>query len=195
MSDGKVIIDTELDEKGLQSGLAGLGGKVKSGMAAVGKAAAVGFASAGAGVVALTKQVVEGYSAYEQNIGGIQKLYGNMGMSLKDYAKSVGKTTSEVKTEWKNLGKAQDMVMKDAKEAYKTAGMDANTYMETATQFSASLINSLGGDTVKAADQTKKAMVSMSDNINTFGSNAEDVQNAYKGFARQNYTIKLMSVA
>ena len=189
MSDGKVVIDTELDEKGLQSGLSSLGGKVKKGMATVGKATAVGLAGATAGVVALTKSVVNGYSAFEQNVGGIKKLYGNMGMSLEDYAKTVGKSTGEVKDKWKQLGKAQEMVLKDAKEAYKTAGMDANTYMETATQFSASLINSLGGDTVKASEQTKKAMVAMSDNINTFGSNAEDVQNAFKGFSKQNYTM------
>ena len=185
MSDGKVTIETALDEGGLKKGLSG----VKSGIATVGKAAAVGLAGAATGVVALTKKAVEGYSQTQQLVGGVKKLYGNMGMSIEDYAKATGSTVDQVKGKYGQLEKAQNMVLKNASEAYKTAGMSANQYMETATQFSASLISSLGGDTVKAAEQTDKAMVAMSDNINTFGSNAEDVQNAFKGFSKQNYTM------
>lgn len=185
MADGKVTIETALDEGGLKKGLSG----VKSGIATAGKAVAVGIAGAATGVVALTKKAVEGYSQTQQLVGGVKKLYGNMGMSIQDYAKATGSTVDQVKGKYGQLEKAQNMVLKDASEAYKTAGMSANEYMETATQFSASLISSLGGDTVKAAEQTNKAMISMSDNINTFGSNAEDVQNAYKGFSKQNYTM------
>lgn len=80
-------------------------------------------------------------------------------------------------------------MLDNAQQAYKTAGMDANTYMQNATQFSASLINSLGGDTAKAAELTDVAMRAISDNVNTFGSDAEAVTNAVIGLSRQNYTM------
>lgn len=115
----------------------------------------------GSSLVDIGKQAFDAYGSLQQNIGGVQKLYGD----------------------------AADTVLKDSKEAFKTAGMSANEYMETATQFSASLIGSLNGDTQKAAEQTKIAMTAMSDNVNTFGTNAEDVTNAFKGFSKQNYTM------
>ena len=75
------------------------------------------------------------------------------------------------------------------KEAYKTSGVSANAYMENVTSFSASLISSLKGDTSKAADIANRAMQDMSDNSNKFGTNIQDIQNAYQGFAKQNYTM------
>lgn len=148
-----------------------------------------GIGKAVGGLKNLVSESTSAFGNYQQMVGGVQKLYGNMGMNLDDYAKSVGKSSSSVKGEWEALGKAQNTVLKNAKNAYRTAGMSANSYMETATQFSASLIKSLGGDTQKAADQTDKAMVAISDNFNTFGGNIEDVINAYKGFSKQNYTM------
>ena len=132
---------------------------------------------------------VNSYATYEQMVGGVKKLYGAAGMTLQEYAKSVGKSTSDVKSKYNDLNKAQDMVMKNAQKAFMTAGMSVNDYMDTATQFSSSLIKSLGGDTVKAAKYTDTAMRAISDNVNTFGSNVEDVQNAFKGFSRENYTM------
>lgn len=91
-----------------------------------------------------------------------------------------------------------DKVKKYANEAYKTSGLSANDYMENVTSFSASLLQSLGGDTSKAADVANMAMVDMSDNANKMGTSMESIQNAYKGFAKQNYTIEqkcLMSAA
>ena len=84
-----------------------------------------------------------------------------------------------------------------AQEAYRTAGVSANDYMKNVTSFSASLLQSLGGDTEKAADVANMAMVDMSDNMNKFGSDMGSIQMAYQGFAKQNYTMKrnLMSVA
>lgn len=149
--------------------------------------AAVGAATTGAAMMA--KAAVSSYAEYEQLVGGVQKLYGNMGQSLEEYAKSQGKTTAEVKDQWMQLEKAQTEVLKNADNAYKTAGMSANQYMEIATSFSASLINSLGGDTVAAAAATDKAMSAISDNVNTFGSDMESVTNAFQGFAKQNYTM------
>ena len=80
-----------------------------------------------------------------------------------------------------------------AAEAYKTAQISANEYMNTVTSFSASLLQSLGGDTDKAADYANRAIIDMSDNANKMGTSMEMIQNAYQGFAKQNYTINLMS--
>ena len=85
--------------------------------------------------------------------------------------------------------------MKNAENAYKTAGMSANDYMETVTSFSASLIQSLGGDTQKAAEYADMAITDMSDNASKMGTDMEMIQNAYNGFAKQNFTINLMSAA
>lgn len=138
---------------------------------------------------ALVGGAVEGYSAYEQLSGGVAKLYGNANMSLQEYADSVGKTMDEVQGEWERNDRAQQAIMQHAQEAYKTAGMSMNDYMEQATGFSAALINSLGGDTEKAAELTDRAMRAMSDNVNTFGSDAESVQNAIMGISRGNYMM------
>jgi hypothetical protein len=112
-----------------------------------------------------------------------------MGLSVEEYAKAVGKSTGEVKNEWENLEKAQNIVLENSKNAYKTAGMSANQYMEIATSFSAALINSLEGDTIKAAEQTDVAMRAISDNFNTFGGDIGMIQSAFQGFAKQNYTM------
>ena len=82
-----------------------------------------------------------------------------------------------------------DAVIKNAEMAYKTAGLSANEYMENVTSFSASLLQGLGGDTAKAAQIADMAMQDMSDNANKFGSDAKSIQNAYQGFAKQNYTM------
>ncbi|MEQ7239157.1 phage tail protein [Enterococcus hirae] len=82
-----------------------------------------------------------------------------------------------------------DKVKKYADEAYKTSGLSANAYMENVTRFSASLLQSVGGDTEKAADVANMAMIDMSDNANKMGTNMGDIQNAYQGFAKQNYTM------
>lgn len=135
---------------------------------ALGGAAKVGLtavtAAVGAAATGLTvmgKQAVQQYAQYEQLVGGVEKLYGD----------------------------AADKVQEYANQAFLTSGMSANTYMETATQFSASLINSLGGDMNAAADMTDVAMKAMSDNVNVFGSDMESVSNAFKGFSKQNYTM------
>ena len=167
----------------------GFGSKLKGSLGTAAKAsmAAVGAASAAVGV--FVKKAVDSYAQYQQMEGGVKKLYGNMGMSLQDYAASVGKTVGQARSEYNRLDKAQNMVLKNAQNAYKTAGMSANQYMEMSTQFSAALISSLGGDTVKAAQQTDVAMKAISDNFNTFGGDIGNIQNAFQGFAKQNYTM------
>lgn len=152
-------------------------------------AVGVGIAAVSAKLVDFGKQAFQSYSDYEQLSGGVAKLYGNMNMTLDEYAKQAGKSAESVRADWERNEAAQKTVMANAQNAWKTSGMSANAYMEQATSFSAALINALGGDTKKAADMTDVAMRAMSDNINTFGSNATDVQNAFNGFAKQNYTM------
>lgn len=170
----------------IASGITGtVGGIAKVGATAF---AAVGSAAVSAtGVIA--KQALDAYSSYEQNVGGIQKLFGNMGKSVEEYAALTGQSTAEIGEKWQTLEDSQNKVLANAQNAYKTAGLSANAYMEQVTSFSAALITSLGGDTGKAADYANTAMVDMADNANTFGTAIGDIQNAYQGFAKQNYTM------
>lgn len=164
-----------------------MGGKLK---AAFGKVVAgIGAAAVGKQILDLGKSAFQAYSDFEQLSGGVAKLYGNAGQSVSQYAATQGKSIAEVTATWQRNNAAQDTVMKNAAQAFKTCGMSANDYMSQATSFSAALINSLGGDTQKAARMTDVAMRAMSDNINTFGSSAEDVSNAFNGFAKQNYSM------
>ena len=135
----------------------------KMGTAAVkfGKVVATGVVAGAGAVAAITKQAVEAYADYEQLVGGVETLF----------------------------GKSADIVMNYANNAYKTAGMSANEYMETVTGFSASLLQSLDNDTEKAAQKADVAITDMSDNANKMGSSMESIQNAYQGFAKQNYTM------
>lgn len=130
-------------------------------VAGVAKIGAAATAAAAGAAVALGTAAVNSYAEYEQMVGGVDKLFGDASGKLQQYAA----------------------------QAYQTSGMSANQYMEQATSFSAALINSLGGDTARAADMADVAMRAMSDNVNVFGSNAEDVQNAIMGISRQNYTM------
>ena len=116
---------------------------------------------AAAGIGKALKDALDQGAALEQSIGGIKTLFQG----------------------------SSDTVIKNAKNAFKTAGMSANEYMETTTQFAASLLNSLGGNTKKAAADADLAITDMSDNVNKFGTNMEDVQNAYRGFSRGNFTM------
>lgn len=138
-----------------------IGGKLKNGLATAGKVAAAGIGAATTAVGALAKASVEGYAETEQLRGGVETLF---------------KTSA-------------DTVMAYAENAYKTAGMSANEYMSTVTSFSASLLQSLGGDTDKAAQMADMAITDMSDNANKMGTDMTMIQNAYNGFAKQNFTM------
>jgi phage-related protein/uncharacterized protein YukE len=124
-------------------------------------AAGTMVAAAGAAAVKLGKEVIAGFADYEQLVGGVDTLFKDSSQKLQDYANG----------------------------AYKTAGLSANDYMETVTSFSASLISSLGGDTEKAVKYADMAITDMSDNANKMGSDMASIQNAYQGFAKQNYTM------
>ncbi len=127
----------------------------------VGVAMGAVVTAAAAAAVSLGKAVVEAYSEYEQLVGGIDTLFVESSGKLQEYANN----------------------------AYKTAGMSANDYMSTVTSFSASLIQSLGGDTEKAVEYADMAITDMADNANKMGSDIATIQTAYQGFAKQNYTM------
>ena len=149
----------------------------------------VAATAATAAFAATATAALKGYASYEQNIGGINKLFGTAGQSIEEYAASVGKSVDDVRGEYDALSQAALQVRDDASNAWRDVGVSANQYMEQVTSFSASLITSLGGDTAKAAEYAHTAMVDMADNANTFGTSMTDIQNAYQGFAKQNYTM------
>lgn len=185
-----VKIGVDDQASGKVDGIAGgIEGKLGKAAAAAASLVAAGVTAVTAGVAAVTGMSMNAYAAYEQNVGGIQKIFGNMGKSLEDYAAMTGQTVEQCSGKWQQLEQAQTTVLANADRAYITAGLSANRYMEQVTGFSASLVKSLGGDTVKAAEYADTAMVDMSDNANTFGTAMEDLQNAYGGFAKQNYTM------
>lgn len=155
----------------------------------VGKIAAGVVASVGAGIIALGKAAIESYAEFEQLEGGVQTLFGAGGKTLEEYAQSVGKTVDEAKADFEKLSSAEAKVMDDAREAYKTAGMSANEYIDTVTGFSAALIGSLEGDTQKAARLSNMAIVDMSDNANKMGTDIEALKTAYSGFAKGQYNM------
>lgn len=174
----KITLDSSEYEKSLKnakssaSGLTGLFGKVGSAASTVGKGiftvatnvakVSVAATTAGAAAVStLTGLAINSYADYEQLVGGVETLY---------------KTSA-------------DKVRQYAADAYKTAGLSANEYMNTATTFAAALVSSLGGDTEQAAELANTAISDMSDNANKMGTNISSIQDAYSGFAKQNYTM------
>ena len=141
-----------------------IGSKLKGGLVTAAKVGAAAVAAAGTAIIAIGKQAIEQYAEYEQLVGGVETLF----------------------------KQSADVVQQYAANAYKTAGMSANEYMNTVTSFSASLLQSLGGDTSAAAEKANLAITDMSDNANKMGTSMEMIQNAYQGFAKQNYTIKFI---
>ena len=119
------------------------------------------MAKVGSALIDVGKQAVQSYAPYEQLVGGVDTLFGESSKKVQEYASN----------------------------AYKTSGMSANEYMETVTSFSASLISSLDGDTAKASEVANRAIIDMSDNANKMGTDISMIQNAYQGFAKQNYTM------
>lgn len=164
MNNAEVLIKFKGDTSDLDKKTDGAGSKLKSFASAMGK----GFAVAGTAVATATvavgklvKSSVDAYAEYEQLAGGVETLFKDSASVVEDYAN----------------------------EAYKTAGLSANEYMSTVTSFSASLLQSLGGDTAKSAEYANQAVIDMSDNANKMGTSMEAIQNAYQGFAKQNFTM------
>ncbi|MDY5700079.1 MAG: hypothetical protein SPK68_03175 [Lachnospiraceae bacterium] len=146
------------------TGVKKLGGTLGSVAAGGLKVFTAGVAAASAGVTVLGKKAVESFADYEQLVGGIETLFGAGGITkVQDYAKSVGKSVSEVKSEFNMLMEAQALALDNANKAYATAGLSANDYMETVTSFAASLKQSCK-DELEAAEAANQAVIDMSDN-------------------------------
>ena len=186
----KIGVDDQASGK-----LKDISGKLGNGLKTAAKIGTAAVTAAAAGITALTTAAVNNYAEYEQLVGGVQTLFGLQGQSLEEYAATVGKTTDEAFYEWSKYTAGERKILNNAEIAYKTAGLSMNEYMETVTSFSASLIQSLEGDTSKAADYADQAIRDMSDNANKMGTDMSMIQNAYQGFAKQNYTINLVSAA
>ena len=135
--------------------------KLKTGLTTAAKVGAAALGAAATGVAALTKASVDQYAEYEQLVGGVDTLFKEASNTIQQYASN----------------------------AYKTAGVSANTYMEQATAFSASLIQSLGGDTQAAAEYANQAIMDMSDNANKMGTDIESIQQTYQSLMRGNYAM------
>ena len=160
----KLGLDSSEYESGLDRarGMASsVGGAIGAGLTAVAGATTAAVGAAAAGVVNLTSQAVSAYGQYEQLAGGVEKIF----------------------------GESADLVMAHASEAFETAGLSANQYMETVTSFSASLLQGLAGDTVAASEVADMAIRDMADNANTYGSDIQSIQNAYMGFSKGNFTM------
>ena len=141
--------------------ISNIAGKLGNGLKTAAKVGTAAVGAAAAGITALTTAAVNNYAEYEQLVGGVETLFKDSANTLMSYAS----------------------------EAYKAQGISANEYMSLATSFSASLLQSLEGDTTKAVEATNLAITDMSDNANKMGTSMESIQNAYQGFAKQNYTM------
>lgn len=153
-------ISGQMESEGKSAGSSFSGGFGKV-IGGVGKAALGAVAAGATAVGGVVSAAVSSFGNYEQLVGGVETLFGD----------------------------ASDTVIKNADAAFKTAGMSANDYMQTVTSFSASLLQSVGGDTAEAAKTADMALIDMSDNANKMGTSMESIQNAYQGFAKQNYTM------
>lgn len=208
-----------LDSSGYESGLnsaeskaSSAGEKISSAFSGIAKITGAALVAGGTAVGALVKSAVEEYGEYEQLVGGIETLYGTENKTFEDYQSSITASTASIMEFQKANGLAVDGIagpetqaalqsyyatmseapakmLESANNAYKTAGLSANEYMETATSFAASLVSSLGGDTAKAAEMADMAITDMADNANKMGTDMTSIQNAYNGFAKQNYTM------
>lgn len=165
---GEAIIKLTFNNKELDKSADKAESKVKSFLGRLGTTARIGgkflagaFISAGSAVSALGTASVKAYAETEQLVGGVETLF----------------------------GESADQMLKYAKQAYKTAQISAAEFMDTSIQFSASLVQGLGGDTAKAADYANRAIIDMADNANKMGTDISRIQDAYRGFARQQYNM------
>lgn len=172
-----------------ESKVSSVGSTIGSGLKATAAAVGATVVAAGGAIASLTKSAVDNYGEYEQLAGGVSTLFGTNGKTLAEYAQSVGQTVDQAKGKYNELVQANDTVMKHAQNAWKTNQMSANEYLNTTMELSASLIQSMGGDTKAAADKADLAISDMTDNVNKMGSSVRSVQDAYRGFSKQNYTM------
>ena len=167
--------------------------KISNSLSAVGTASmklgAGMTATLTAPVVAGVTGIVKSFADLEQSLGGVETLFKDNGTSAIGLAKKYNITAKEAQAMYDTMEAKGASVLSNANNAFKTAGVSANQYMQQVTSFSATLLQGLGGDTEKAAQYADKALVQMADNANKMGTNMSDIQNAYQGFAKDNYTM------
>ena len=161
MADGHIVLDTRVDTKGIKNGFSEIAAAGKSAVAMASKGGIAIASAAAVAIGTITKKAVDSYADWEQLLGGVETLFKNSSQKVINYAN----------------------------EAYKTVGISANEYMRNVTAFSAALLQSLGGDTEKAADVANMALTDIADNVNKMGSSYESVQLAFQGFAKQQYML------
>ena len=185
----KALAETSGEGEKAESKLGNAFKAVGKGAVAVGKTIATGLAVGGAAVGALVTKSVQAYAEYEQLVGGVETLYGASVKSAEEYAEKHGMSAELAAVAWEQYQDRQETVMENAANAYKTAGMSANEYMDTVNGFAASLTSSLGEYEWQAANYADMIVSDMADNANKMGTSMEAIQNAYSGFAKQNYTM------
>ena len=180
----KIGVDDQASGK-----LSNLSNSLGKGLATAAKIGTAAVTAAATAITTLTTAAVNNYAQYEQLTGGVKTLFNETDLTLQEYAASVGKSVNEVAKEWSDMTSGGRKVMVNASNAFKTAGMSANQYMETVTSFSASLLQSLGGDTDAAARMADMAITDMADNANKMGSDLSTLQTAYAGFAKGQFML------
>lgn len=182
------VLNPESEKAGKSAGK-NIGSSIASGIAAATKVGAALLGAAATGISAVGAKALDAYASFEQLTGGVETLFGAQGMSLQEYAKDQGKSIDEVRDKYNELMDTQTDVQNNAKNAWKTAGMSTNEYMETVNGFAASLTKSLGEYSWQAGNMADQAVQDMADNAAKMGTSMESIQNAYGGFAKQNYTM------
>lgn len=179
--------DAKKEAKSFSSTLADVG---KTGAKALGTALKAGAIASTGAIVGLVKTATQGYAEFEQLYGGVETLFGAKGaQNVEEYAQMTGKSVDSVRSEFDRLMDAQNLVISNADQAYKTAGLSMNEYLSQATSFSAKLIRDTGGDSVKTAKLVDMAITDMADNANKMGTDIGLIQNAYEGLSKGNATM------
>ncbi len=187
---GRITLESNVEDQLSkdESAMSSFGSKVGSVLGGVAKVGAAAVGAAATAIGAISTQAVAGFARNEQLVGGIETLFGAQGMSIEQYAQSVGKSVEEVTGRYTMLMDAQSTALENADKAYITAGMSANNYMETISGFAASLKQSTENER-EAVDVANMAVTDMADNSSKMGTAMDSIQNAYQGFAKQNYTM------
>ena len=185
----KALQETGQEGEKAESKLSKAFGSIGKGAAVVGKTIAKGLLAGVGACVGLATAAIKSYGDYEQLVGGVETLFGTRGAkSIQEYADMVGKSVKDVEAEFGMLQQAQSKVMENASNAYKTAGMSVNEYMESVNGIAAAL-NQSSASQLESAELADQAVIDMSDNAAKMGTSMEAIQNAYAGFSKQNYTM------
>ena len=196
---GRIEYEITVDSSGLTKGLddakketnkfaESLKNAGSAGAKALGASIVAGATASAVAITKLTGNAISAYADFEQLAGGVETLFAETEGEIKSFEEFYGKSWDELKNSTEGFNTTADEVMANAQNAFKTAGMSANEYMEIVSSFSASLMQSVG-NSWEAMEISDMAIQDMADNANKMGSSIESISTAYKGFAKQNYTM------